>query len=153
MSRLRVTIIVAACLLVLWQFFQPVRNISAVKASASFGSLLHPPDTIAHLLQSACADCHSNNTSYPFYARVQPIGWWLNGHIRAGKAALNFDEFGNYSTRRRISKLKMMEEQLRTGKMPLRTYTWLHPASRLSAQSRETITRWLNTTVDSLVLQ
>jgi len=153
MSRLRVTVAVVACLLVVLQFFQPVRNSFISTSTGSFDRLLHPPDKVVHLLQVACADCHSNTTRYPFYARIQPIGWWLNRHILAGKAALNFDEFGNYSARRRISKLKMMEEQLRTEKMPLCSYTWLHPAARLSAGNREMVRQWLNTTIDSLVLK
>lgn len=153
MSRRKVTIVVIAVLIILLQFIRPERNISSIKTSGSFDSLLHPPDTVAHLLQAACADCHSNNTRYPSYASIQPLGWWLNEHIVKGKAALNLDEFSNYSARRRISKLKMMEEQLRTEKMPLRVYTWLHPMARLSNPDMALLTLWLNATIDSLALQ
>ena len=45
-------------------------------------------------LGKACADCHSNQTRYPWYAEVMPLGWWLEDHIVKAKKELNFSEFG-----------------------------------------------------------
>ncbi len=45
------------------------------------------------LLQTACYDCHSNKTTYPWYAEYQPVGMWLEDHVKDGKKHLNFNEF------------------------------------------------------------
>lgn len=121
--------------------------------SQSFEQLLHPPVAVNRMLKEACRNCHSNKTIYPWYAAIQPFGWWLQYHIVAGKRELNLDEFGNYSPRRRLSKLTLMGEQLDAEKMPLPSYTWLHPAARLSAANRAMLIKWLNAARDSLSLR
>ena len=40
---------------------------------------------VAILLKNACFDCHSNNTVFPAYTRFQPVGWWVNGHIKGAE--------------------------------------------------------------------
>jgi len=45
-----------------------------------------------------------NNNNYPWYSRIQPLGWLLARHIKNGKAELNFSEFGSYALRRQISR-------------------------------------------------
>ncbi len=37
-------------------------------------------------LQVSCYDCHSNNTAYPWYNKIQPVAWFLEDHIKNGKA-------------------------------------------------------------------
>ncbi|MEZ4893253.1 MAG: heme-binding domain-containing protein [Saprospiraceae bacterium] len=48
------------------------------------------PNDVMAVLQPACMDCHSNNTRYPWYAEIQPVGLWLAGHVKGGKQHLNF---------------------------------------------------------------
>jgi len=48
------------------------------------------------LLQTACYDCHSNKTTYPWYSEYQPVGMWLEDHVKDGKKHLNFNEFLGY---------------------------------------------------------
>src|SRR5258705_11080069 len=91
--------------LVLIQFIQPARNKSSEISSSDLIKTVNVPGNIQSILKTACYDCHSNNTNYPWYSRIQPFGWLLAGHIRKGKVELNFNEFGSYSMRRQISKL------------------------------------------------
>lgn len=153
MKRRRIFWFLLLMIFIAIQFIRPARNKPWQTNSQSFGQLLHPPQAINTMLQAACSNCHSNHTIYPWYAAIQPLGWWLQYHIVAGKRQLNFDEFGNYSARRRLSKLTLMGEQLEAGKMPLPSYTWLHPAARLSGANRAMLVNWLNATRDSLSLQ
>ena len=55
------------------------------------------PDSVKVILQNACYDCHSNNTRYPWYVNIQPVGWWMSGHIADARDGLNFSEFGGYT--------------------------------------------------------
>ena len=51
------------------------------------------PNSIKNTLQTSCYDCHSNNTYYPWYNKVQPVAWILESHIEEGKAELNFSDW------------------------------------------------------------
>jgi hypothetical protein len=95
------------------------------------------PENIGHILRTSCYNCHSNNTSYPWYSRVQPVGWFLQNHINKGKAELNFSEFGSYSVRKQKSKLRSMVSQVEKGEMPLTSYTFIHREARLSQENKK----------------
>ena len=137
---------------ILIQFIQPVRNLSNEIPSGDIAKAINVPDNVKEVLKTACYDCHSNNTHYPWYSRVQPFGWLLAKHIRDGKAELNFDEFGAYSLRRRISKMNGIKNSMEDGTMPLLFYTLLHSNARLSTNERSLIIDWATRTEDSLRL-
>ena len=46
------------------------------------------------LAVGACFDCHSNETVWPWYAKVAPISWLVDNHVTEGRAVLNFSEWG-----------------------------------------------------------
>jgi hypothetical protein len=104
---------------------------------------------VSRILATACYDCHSDHTRYPWYAEVEPVGWWLASHIHDGKSRLNFSEFGTYSRRQALRKLELISDQVSDHKMPLSSYTLIHRDARLTeAQIRE-MTDW----ADSLKTQ
>lgn len=117
----------------LFQFYpRPEKNISSVEAKNSIEKLFPLPDSVLAILKSACYDCHSNNTRYPWYSNIQPVALILNKHIVDGKKELNFDEFGSYTKRRQNSKLKSIVNQVEDGEMPLTSYKLLHSEARLT---------------------
>src|SRR3990170_2982997 len=85
------------------QFIQPARNSKQQGIASGITTQYNMPSNVEGLLRTACYDCHSNNTRYPWYANIQPMGWLLADHIKDGKAELNFDEFGSYPKRRQLS--------------------------------------------------
>jgi hypothetical protein len=95
------------------------------------------PDPVMVVLKSACYDCHSNHTVYPWYSRVQPFALFLDNHIRSGKETLSFDEFGNYSLIKQQHKFESIREQVEQRDMPLASYTWMHRAARLTDGERK----------------
>ena len=129
-------------LLVIIQFLRPTRN-QAAELSANDISRHYPvPDTIAAILKRSCNDCHSNNTVYPWYANVQPMGWWLQNHVNEGKAELNFSEFAAYPPKRQAHKLEEMVKTVKDDGMPLNSYLWIHTNARLSATDKELLMKW-----------
>lgn len=102
------------------------------------------PNDIGVLLLSSCYDCHSNNTNYPWYSKIQPIAWFLEGHIKEGKSELNFSEWANYSDRRKNSKLKSIISQIQDDKMPLLSYTIMHSDAVLSNSDKIKIIDYIN---------
>ncbi len=132
------------------QPFRPERNRSSGPFPQDIAAVMPMQDSVHQLLQAACYDCHSNNTVYPWYAEVQPGGWYLAHHVKEGKTELNFHEFAAYSKRRKEGKLKAIASQVGDEEMPLQSYTWLHPEARLSDAQKERIIAWARAAADSL---
>lgn len=113
------------------QFIRPERNESAVIGASDITQLYFVPHDIREMLQRACYDCHSNNTHYPWYANIQPVGWWMSMHIEDGKESLNFSEFGTYSPKDQDHVMDEIVEVLSNGEMPLPSYLTMHGEAKL----------------------
>lgn len=135
------------------QFLQPARNETGRVPQTDLEGVYNVPPKVRDLLQNACYDCHSDNTSYPWYGYIQPIGWILARDIENGKSKLNLSEFGSLSARRQSSRLRGIANQLMEGTMPLRAYQFMHPRSRLTEEERRLIIEWARATTDSLALR
>lgn len=141
---IKTALLVFAAILIVIQFVPAgEKNISKSISSQSFEKTIVVPDAILSHLKSGCYDCHSNNTVYPWYSRVQPVAWWLNSHIIEGKEHLNFDDFGNLDAESRSEMMEEMIEVMKEREMPMASYTWLHPKARFNDSTIVTITSWL----------
>jgi hypothetical protein len=144
--------ILLALLLVLIgiQFIRPARNRGGAVQTADMIVHLKAPADVSTVFKRSCYDCHSNNTCYPWYAEVQPVGWILAHHVNDGRKELNFNEFGSYSKRRQLSKLKSIRNSIKDGSMPLPSYTLLHRDARLSEEGNALLMQWTAKVIDSL---
>jgi hypothetical protein len=118
------------------QFMPTELNQSNIVPKTDFLLVNNTPKNISTLLQTSCYDCHSNNTSYPWYNKIQPIAWFLENHIAYGKEELNFNNWDTYSTRRKNSKLKSIINQIKNNEMPLSSYTLIHKNAKLSTSEK-----------------
>lgn len=132
------------------QFIRPEKNISAAAQPNNISKAVYVPAPVDSLLRTACYDCHSNNTVYPWYSNIQPVAWWLAHHVDEGRAELNFDEFAGYRLRRQFHKIEETEEMLEEGEMPLSSYTWMHGDAKLSAEQKALLTGWCKAVMDSM---
>ncbi|MCF6351206.1 MAG: heme-binding domain-containing protein [Flavobacteriaceae bacterium] len=126
------------------------RNQSNEVLSSDFIKTFSVPKNLATKLKTSCYDCHSNNTYYPWYNKIQPISWFLENHINEAKEELNLATFGDYSNRRQKSKLKSIISQIREDKMPLKSYTIMHSNAIFSSEEKEELLNWLNELRDGL---
>jgi hypothetical protein len=147
-----VRVCVAGLVLVLAaiQFFHPKRNLGTAGGPDDITSRFAVPPDVQTVLANTCYDCHSNRTRYPWYANVQPVDWWLAHHISEARGELNFSEFGTYGAKRAARKLDAIVDQVEQGDMPRRSYTWMHPAARLTTAQRKLITGWAQTLRDKI---
>lgn len=150
MSRRQKILLSLFIAIVIIQFIQPARNKSSGTASSDITEVLNVPPQVATILKRSCYDCHSNNTNYPWYSRIQPFGWMLAKHIRDGKADLNFNEFGVLSRRRQMTKLRGIANSVEDETMPLRSYVLLHPGAAISANEKSLLVDWATAMRDSL---
>lgn len=131
------------------QFFRPEKNVST-DHSGHISNLYAVPEEVNTILVKACNDCHTNNTNYPWYAKVQPVAWWLNKHIQDGKKDLNFDMFTSYNLRRQYHKMEEVIEMVKEKEMPLDSYTWIHKDAKLTDEERITLTTWAQSVMDTM---
>lgn len=150
MRPLKLGLLSGVIVLIGIQFLPQQRNEKSQAVGADLIGILPVPERVGVILKRSCYDCHSNATNYPWYAKIQPVGWWLAKHIRDGKKELNFDEFGNYSRRRQQSKLGAVANSVEDGTMPLSSYTLIHQSAKLSAAEKQLIISWMRNTKDSL---
>jgi hypothetical protein len=132
------------------QFIRPAKNVNAKPSNASIASVYPMPDDVKQLMNTACNDCHTNNTNYPWYANIQPVNWWLSDHIKEGKKELNFDEFANYGLRRQYHKMEEVIEQVKEGEMPLESYTWIHKNAVLNQGQKQQLTAWAQSVMTAM---
>ena len=130
---------------IILQFFRIDKTNPPVDKNSDFLTLKKTPENVATLVKSACYDCHSNETVYPWYANVQPFGWFLKDHIDEGRRELNFSTFASYEPRRQAKKLDEAAEQIENGGMPLESYTLIHKEAKLTAEQKKLLTDYFNT--------
>ncbi len=126
------------------QFMPTTRNQRNEVLEIDFFKTFGAPNNIQNLFKNSCYDCHSNNTNYPWYNKIQPVSWLLEHHIKEGKKELNFSEFGGYSKRRQKSKLKSIKNQIEKNEMPLSSYIFIHKDAKLSENDKKLIYNWLD---------
>lgn len=129
-------------LIIIIQFFDTDKNIASAPSENAIEKHYQVPSHVRGLLKTSCYDCHSNNTAYPWYSRIQPIKWWLADHVNSGKRHLNFDEFNTYSNEKKLEKLDEIAETVTNGEMPLTSYTVIHHNAKLSSADKSEIEKW-----------
>lgn len=135
------------------QFFRPAKNIAAGNSANDITAKYTVPQDVQAVFKASCYDCHSNNTSYPWYNNIQPVAWWLADHIKEGKKELNFSEFASYRIGRQYRKLEEINKEIEEGEMPLESYTIIHGNAKLSEQQKTSVTNWVNALRDSIKAQ
>lgn len=99
-----------------------------------------PP--VRAVLRRACYDCHSNETVWPWYARVAPVSWLLERDVREGRREVNFSTWNRNDAKRQARKWKEIREEIEKGKMPPWSYTAVHGEARLSEADRQALLAW-----------
>lgn len=142
-------LLVILAILVVIQFFRPKKNQSDNR-SQNIAGLYPVPVDVNRILTNSCADCHSNKTVYPWYAEIEPVGWWLNNHIVSGKRHFNLDSFTGLRVAFQKKKMEDCLEQLKDDDMPLGSYTLIHRYARLSEADKAKLTDWCQGIIDQI---
>ncbi len=125
------------------QFFPTQKNTSTEIAKNDLLLATPVPSQVATYLENACYDCHSDQTQYPWYHKVQPLAWIIEQDIQEGKHALNFNEFLSYKKAEQARLLSQINQTLKKKSMPPMYYRLLHPEAHLSKSERISIEKWI----------
>ncbi|HET6769962.1 MAG TPA: heme-binding domain-containing protein [Chitinophagaceae bacterium] len=139
--------------LVVIQFFRPEKNLQKGISTTHFSTKYPVPDDVNLILNKACYDCHSNNSRYPWYFNIQPIGIWMDDHIREAKNELNFSEYTNKRLQYQYHKMEEVIEVLDEGAMPIDSYTWTHKDAILTPEEKSKLKNWAQSIMDTLEAQ
>jgi len=98
---------------------------------------------VREILRRACYDCHSHETSWPWYSYLAPVSWLIADDVHHAREHLNFSTWNDYDPDERIQLLEEAWEKVEDNEMPLWYYLPLHPGAELSASDRETLRAWV----------
>ncbi|MEO7446466.1 MAG: heme-binding domain-containing protein [Ferruginibacter sp.] len=146
----KILLISLLVIFILAQFFpKPVANDSGV-FNQPIQSVHVVPPAADSIIKTSCYNCHSNKTDYPWYSNIQPVAWWLGDHIAEGKSQLNFSVFGTYPIGKQYKKLEEVIDEVKSGDMPLESYTIIHRYAILNDTQKATLTSWASALRDSI---
>lgn len=74
----------------------------------------------------ACFDCHSNETTWPWYSNVAPFSWLVQKDVEEGRRHVNYSEWD------RRQEGEDSARTVRNGSMPPGYYLLTHPNARLT---------------------
>ena len=93
----------------------------------------------------ACADCHSNETRWPWYSALAPTSWLIVRDVQEGRAHFNVSEWGVHENEHAHE----AAEEVEKGKMPPKLYALFHRSARLSPSEKEELLHGLRATFGS----
>jgi hypothetical protein len=132
-----VVLVLGLVVVVAWQLVRPAPAIPATDPTHRIESELGTGEALVEVLDRSCGDCHSSSTRWPRYMQVAPLSWIAALAEKDGRKAVDFSAWSRYSPEQRRSLLLLSCQTASTGTMPVRAYTWLRPAARLSPQDVE----------------
>lgn len=139
---LKITLIVIVVFLVVAQFIRPSHVNPPIDPAKTLVANAPVPANVEAIFERSCYDCHSNKTVYPWYNNAAPVSWLLARDVSQGRRELNFSEWGDYTQKRKLRKLKGICDEIKEDDMPLWFYRPLHPAAKLSGADKTAICTW-----------
>ncbi|WP_263354733.1 heme-binding domain-containing protein [Acidicapsa acidisoli] len=107
---------------------EPARGLDTLLLSANM-----PANTKA-VLVAKCADCHSNETRWPVYARIAPGSWLIERDIVKAREEMNLSRWDQIPPEKQeVLKAKIVQEA-KSGDMPPVQYLALHWTAKLSSR-------------------
>lgn len=143
-KTVRKILVVLLIILVLIQFIRIDKTNPESDSTKDFIVVTKPNEEVTNILKTSCYDCHSNETTYPWYTNIAPVSFWIKHHINEGREELNFSEWGNYKPKRMNHKMEEAVELVENGEMPMSSYTLIHGDAELSATQKENLIAFFN---------
>jgi Haem-binding domain len=139
MTRTAKVAVALGSAVVLMQVFRPDYTNPPVE-----GDIAAPPE-VASILRRACYDCHSNETTWPWYSQLAPVSWLVARDVTQGRRELNFSMWQGYPAKRKAKKLEEIASEVQEGEMPMAIYVPLHPQAKLSDADKAALVSWAKT--------
>jgi cytochrome c len=113
-----------------------------VEPAEGLGTLLQGakmPAEAKAVLVAKCADCHSNETRWPVYARVAPGSWLIERDIVAARKEMDLSRWEAMPENQQAILMAKIIEEAKSGDMPPLQYRLLHWGAKLSKGEVQTL--------------
>jgi hypothetical protein len=121
---------------------RPNQPVVAADRSISLNVRTPVPAPVMSTLRRACFDCHSDETRWPWYAKLPVASHLIESDVTEGRSQLNLSRWTQYNPFDRADMLDKICQKAATGKMPPWQYGMLHPEARLSATDVTALCDW-----------
>jgi len=94
------------------------------------------------LFDRVCANCHSNNTVWPWYSSIAPVSWLIRHDVADGRKHFNVSMWDAQKVNKGSGAADMVSE----GEMPPWFYVIGHPEAKLSDSEKTQFVQGLSAT-------
>jgi hypothetical protein len=138
MRRIKTIVAAGAVVFALIQVFPMARNNPPITHDVA------APPQVEVILRRACYDCHSNETRWPWYARVAPASWLVIRDVNHARQRLNFSTWDKYNDdpETLITKLRHIDKANQSADMPPWYYLSAHSDAHLTDSDRKVLEQW-----------
>jgi cytochrome c len=96
------------------------------------------------VLVTKCADCHSNETRWPVYARLAPGSWLIERDVVEARGKMNLSSWEQMPGDAQDVLIGKIIQEAKSGDMPPAQYRALHWGARLTPAEVEVLSRMGN---------
>ena len=96
------------------------------------------------VLVTKCADCHSNETRWPVYARLAPGSWLIERDVVEARGKMNLSSWEQMPGDAQDVLIGKIIQEAKSGEMPPAQYRALHWGARLTPAEVEVLSRMGN---------
>ncbi len=106
---------------------------------------------IEPIFKGKCFDCHSNQTTYPWYYKIPGIHTLMNSHIEEARSHLDFSKgYPFISHVKPVEDLKAIQKSVEEDQMPPLYYRVLHSQMKVTAEEKKQIRDWVEASLKKL---
>lgn len=101
------------------------------------------PASVQAVVSRSCKDCHSAETSWPWYSRIAPVSWLIQRDVREGRKRLDFTKWASADSKGpTLGEAEDICDAASKGHMPPAPYRFMHPDSKLTQEEVAVFCRW-----------
>ncbi len=147
---LRNLILLVLGLLIAAQFLPVQRDNPPVDPAKTIYASYPVPANVHAIFNRSCKDCHTNETTWPWYSQIAPVSWVVVHDVHEGRGMMNLSQWADYPGKRKLARLDKICEEVRKGDMPDSKYTLIHRNALLSTADRNALCAWTDTAASSI---
>jgi hypothetical protein len=119
-----------------------IQAVPMPRANPPVESNIPVPGDVQAILRASCYDCHSNETTWPWYSRVAPVSWLVARDVADGRRHLNFSTWNRYPPERQAKFMARIIREVRKGDMPPWFYVIKHADAKLTPERQAALEAW-----------
>jgi uncharacterized membrane protein len=100
------------------------------------------PPAVREIVLRACADCHSEETKWPWYSKLPPVSWQIHADVDNARAVMDLSRWNEYSDEERRDFATEIAQATRIHVMPPAKYLWMHHDAKLSSAELDVLKKW-----------